>query len=311
MVNLGSSRHIKRVSAKVNFLRRTVWRSLFLGLLGLTACSGPGPGLGPDAQRDSAPARKNVSDIADAVPRVEPITIAGNKSPYTVFGRTYHVMPSSSGYRETGVASWYGTKFHGRNTSNGEVYDVYGMTAAHRSLPIPSYVKVTNLENRRSVVVRINDRGPFHGDRIIDLSWAAAEKLGFADHGVAPVEVVAIQPGSYQNTSVAQPTIDESPAARPVPVAGRSELRGAEFKGPLPANTFLQIGAFSSRESAEALQRQMSSTIGHPGEVRQIRRDGADLFRVLLGPLDDHEQLASLTQKIVNTGQSRPFVVYD
>lgn len=307
MINLGSTRRGGGVPAMTVLFRRTVGRSLFLGLMVLTACSGPGRTPDSGVQRDGAPSRVvDVSRIPDAVPRADPITAAGNKSPYTVFGRTYHVMPTASGYRERGVASWYGTKFHGRNTSNGEVYDLYGMTAAHRSLPIPSYVRVTNLNNQRSVIVRVNDRGPFHGDRIIDLSWAAAKKLGFADQGVARVEVEAIDPRQYQGTTVAQPAIDESPTARSAPVPG-----GQGLAGPLPANTFLQVGAFSSRESAEAMQRTMASATGQTGEVRQVRRDGAYLFRVLLGPLNDHEQLASLTQQIINTGQSRPFVVYD
>lgn len=299
-----------RGSDRSHFLtsvRKAIGRTLFLGLMILTACSGPGRTPVSDGQRDGAPAKaRDVSRIPDAVPRVEPITAAGNKSPYTVFGRTYQVMPTALGYREQGVASWYGTKFHGRNTSNGEVYDLYGMTAAHRSLPIPSYVRVTNLSNQRSIIVRVNDRGPFHSDRIIDLSWAAAQKLGFADHGVASVEVEAIDPRQYQSTTVAQPTLDDSPTARPAPLPQTRDSAAS-----LPANTFLQVGAFSSRASAEALQRDIAAATGQSGEVRQTRRAGTELFRVLLGPLDNQEQLASLTQQMVNAGQSRPFVVYD
>jgi len=131
-------------------------------------------------QRDSAPINpRDVSAVKDAVPAPVRRTIAGNKSPYTVLGKTYTLLPESRGYKEQGLASWYGQKFHGRNTSNGEVYDMYAMTAAHKTLPIPSYVKVTNLDNGRSIVVRVNDRGPFHTDRIIDLSYAGAVKLDF------------------------------------------------------------------------------------------------------------------------------------
>lgn len=307
MINLGASSRGDCHSSAAVSASKLVWRTLLLGLLILTACSGPGRTPVGDMQRDGAPSKaRDVSRIPDAVPRVEPITAAGNKSPYTVFGRTYHVMPSAHGYREQGVASWYGTKFHGRNTSNGEVYDLYGMTAAHRSLPIPSYVRVTNLTNQRSVIVRVNDRGPFHSDRIIDLSWAAAQKLGFANHGVAQVVVEAIDPRQHQSTTVAQPALDDSPTAKPAPVP-----RAQSAAAPLPANTFLQVGAFSTRESAEAMQRKIAATTGQSGEVRQIRRSGANLFRVLLGPLDDQEQLASLTQQVINAGQSRPFVVYD
>ena len=130
--------------------------------------------------------------IANAVPKMEPVTRAGNSNPYTVLGETYHLLPTARGYKRVGTASWYGSKFHGRKTANGEVYDMYAMTAAHRTLPIPAYARVTNLANQRVIVVRINDRGPFHASRIIDLSYAAALKLGFADHGTAEVEIEVI-----------------------------------------------------------------------------------------------------------------------
>ncbi|RMF17951.1 MAG: septal ring lytic transglycosylase RlpA family protein [Gammaproteobacteria bacterium] len=134
----------------------------------------------------------------EPTPRFEPRSRSGNKSPYTVNGRTYHVLASAQGYVEEGVASWYGNKFHGHRTSNGEIYDMYKYTAAHKTLPLPSYVRVTNLANGRSVVVRVNDRGPFHGNRLIDLSYAAAQKLGYVGQGTARVRVEAIQPGNYQ-----------------------------------------------------------------------------------------------------------------
>lgn len=148
---------------------------------------------GSTPSRDGTPPRKlNPNDIKDAVPKREPITGAGNKSPYTVLGHTYVLLPTAKGYRATGIGSWYGTKFHGQSTSNGEKYDVYEMTAAHKTLPIPSYVLVTNLENNRQAIVRVNDRGPFVSNRIIDLSYAAAVKLGYADKGTAFLEVAAI-----------------------------------------------------------------------------------------------------------------------
>jgi len=143
---------------------------------GLTACvSSPAPTSKPRQptfaeQKDRGPTQAmDVDHIPDAIPRYEPRTIAGNKSPYTVLGKTYRVLPDSTGYSEQGIASWYGEKFHGRNTSNGEIYDMYGMTAAHKTLLIPSFVRVTNLDNGKSIIVRVNDRGPFHDNRIIDL----------------------------------------------------------------------------------------------------------------------------------------------
>ncbi len=130
--------------------------------------------------KDSAPAHVpiNISSISDAVPKYEKRTRAGNPPEYKVFGKQYKVLAKSKGYQKRGVASWYGVKFHGRKTSNGEVYDMYGMTAAHKTLPIPSYVRVTNLKNKKTIVVRVNDRGPFHENRVIDLSYTAAVKLG-------------------------------------------------------------------------------------------------------------------------------------
>ena len=150
-------------------------------------------GSSSGAGGDSAPRGKvDVSKIKDPVPHYLPKSKRGNHSPYKVFGKTYRVMKSAKGYRKTGVASWYGTKFHGRDTSSGQPYNMYEMTAAHKHLPLPTFVRVTNLENGRKVIVKVNDRGPFHGKRIIDLSYAAAIKLGFAKKGTAKVHVEAI-----------------------------------------------------------------------------------------------------------------------
>jgi len=156
-------------------MNRVLCVFIFAGLM--AACASK-PSF--NEQLDSAPAKpRDVSAVKNAVPVAVKRTIAGNKSPYTVLGKTYTLLAESRGYKEQGLASWYGQKFHGRNTSNGEVYDMYAMTAAHKTLPIPSYVKVTNLDNGRSIVVKVNDRGPFHEGRIIDLSYAGAVKLDF------------------------------------------------------------------------------------------------------------------------------------
>lgn len=134
----------------------------------------------------------DVSRVPDAVPRLEPPSRGGNRSTYEVWGKTYSVLPEARGYARQGTASWYGEKFHGYATSNGEIYDMYKMTAAHRSLPLPSFVRVTSLDNGRSVIVRVNDRGPFHNDREIDLSYAAAARLDILDSGTGRVKVEAI-----------------------------------------------------------------------------------------------------------------------
>src|SRR5690606_38178583 len=243
--------------------------------------------------RDGPPPREiDVSAIPDAVPRHEPITKAGNKSPYVVLGKQYHVLPSFKNYRARGKASWYGTKFHGRTTSNGEPYNMYAMTAAHKTLPIPCYVKVTNLNNGRSAIVRVNDRGPFHDDRVIDLSYAAAKKLGVYEMGTADVEVVAIDPADYQDNRVEAPRIASAPA------------QGA-------GGAYLQVGAFSTPNAAETYRRQALGQTRYPVEIRRGRASGKTLFKVLVGPFDDHGRLLAAQDALRSTGNLNSFVVYD
>jgi rare lipoprotein A len=181
------------------------WPAAALVVL-LVACSSapkrpetPPPEKRPGAYyKDDGPGTQpppNLAAIPDAVPRVEPLNRFANK-PYNALGKDYVPFTSVRSFSQRGLASWYGKRFHGQKTSSGERYDMYAMTAAHPLLPIPSYARVTNLANRKSVVVRINDRGPFHAGRIIDLSWAAAAKLGYAERGSAEVEVEAIVPGA-------------------------------------------------------------------------------------------------------------------
>ena len=151
-------------------------------------------GLGSSGPGLTSPDGLSFAEIPDAIPQAEFKSRSGNPETYAIDGVTYRVLDTSDGYREEGLASWYGGYFHGRSTSSGDVYDMYLMTAAHKSLPLPTYVRVTNLGNGRSVVVRVNDRGPFVEDRIIDLSFTAATKLGMADTGTARVEVIALDP---------------------------------------------------------------------------------------------------------------------
>lgn len=170
-------------------------RLSILLLAGLTACGGS-PKRHADADFEPSNPPAHLADLPDPVPRAEPRSRYGNPETYEVFGRTYRVSSSAEGYRERGRASWYGGKFHERLTSSREPFDMYQLTAAHRSLPLPTYVRVTHLGNGRSVIVRVNDRGPFNERRIIDLSYAAAVRLDMVDEGEAEVEVVALTPGS-------------------------------------------------------------------------------------------------------------------
>ncbi len=220
-------------------------------------------------------------------PRAEPRSRYGNHSPYTVLGRTYHVLPSASGYRERGRASWYGSKFHGRLTSSGEPFDMYKVSAAHKTLPLPSWVEVTNLDNGRRLVVRVNDRGPFKEGRIIDLSYAAAVKLGVLESGTAAVEVRALNPGS-------------GPGANP----------NAAAHAPVALPVELQAGAFSSRESAERLAEQLRGSGFDRVRVERARTDRGRLWRVRIGPIRNADQASQLFQRLLGLGLGQPVYVY-
>jgi len=268
--------------------------SMAVGALLLAACSSSPIG------GDSAPKRKlDPSDIKDAVPKREPVTKAGNKSPYTVLGQTYVLLPSAKGYRATGMASWYGTKFHGRSTANGDEYDLYGMTAAHKTLPIPTYVLVTNLENNRQAVVRVNDRGPFVSNRVIDLSYAAAVKLGYADKGTAFVEVAAIDVDNWPPRKpelLPEPvTPPLAPERSPNSSAPNSTAPGMATPAvidnavsparatPVGGGFYVQAGAFSHKPSADNLRTRLAAELQQPVEVQASGNPA--LFRVRVGPL--------------------------
>lgn len=280
------------------------WRAIALCMLALLTACGSAP------TRDGAPPRKlDPAAIKDAVPRREPITNAGNKSPYTVLGQTYVLLPSAKGYRATGIASWYGTKFHGQSTSNGDSYDLYGMTAAHKTLPIPTYVLVTNLENNKQAIVRVNDRGPFVSNRLIDLSYAAAVKLGYADKGTAFVEVAAIDvdnwPPRATPPAVAPPlaapaplnqTVSPTPAAVSAPDAAQTIPEAVAAPVNAVANDagfYVQAGAFGEQRAAEALRSRLSAAQRNPVSV-QPTTTAPVLYRVRIGPFSsraDAEQL--------------------
>lgn len=236
----------------------------------------------------------DVSNVPDAVPRVEPRSRGGNKSPYKVLGKRYHVLDSAAGYRERGTASWYGEKFHGHRTSNGETYDMYKMSAAHKSLPLPTYVRVTNLDNGRQVIVRVNDRGPFHDDRLIDLSYAAAARLGMLKKGTARVEVEAIDPRTWNSGTVLASAGDATPAPAEEQTAGR----------------FLQVGAYSSSSAAQQVQNGLvAAARGAPILVNAVEREGRRLYRVLIGPLSGDDSHEALIARVQAAGHPAPILV--
>lgn len=265
----------------------------------LVGCSiGGGGNSGRYAiDQDHGPAKPvDVSRVPDAVPRVEPKSRGGNKSPYRVLGKTYYVMPSAIGYKERGVASWYGKKFHGHKTSNGETYNMYAMSAAHKALPLPAYVQVTNLANGRKVIVRVNDRGPFHGGRIIDLSYAAASKLDMLGSGTARVEVEAIDPRSWNGSSRQVRAIASAPAPAPQIVAG--------------GGRYLQVGAFSLAATAEEARRHLEGLLpGYQVRIVPLQRQDRTLYRVQVGPVKLNANLAELVSRIEAAGYLRPHLV--
>ncbi len=264
---------------------------LLFGALLVGGCSG----LTSFGVEDGAPTHAvDVSAIPDAVPRLEPRSSSGNPDSYVVNGHRYYVQDSAVGYRERGVASWYGTKFHGRRTSSGEPYDMYAMTAAHKTLPLPSYLRVTNLQNGHTVVVRVNDRGPFHPNRIVDLSYAAARKLGITATGTGLVEVEAITPGRA-----------------PAPAIRVAQAAPGATGPALPPGLYLQVGAFVSRHNAEQLQMRLASSDLGQVHIQPGAAGTRSVYRVRLGPLGSVQQADQLAETLASMGYADPRIVIE
>jgi len=321
-----------------------IWPLALLALL-VAGCAGVGP-------RDGGPDRPmDFSEVPDAVPKHERRTRAGNPPSYVVNGRRYHLLDSPEGYIERGIASWYGTKFHGRKTSLGERYDMYAMTAAHKTLPIPSYVRVRNLRNGHEVVVRVNDRGPFHDNRIIDLSYAAASKLGIAQTGTGLVEVKTVTPGSErrrrQNAAVqaeapkreaagkpeseqpgpakavktaasppqteraGKPEVPPASAPSTPPPRRGDEADAAETEADTAPDLFLQVGAFAELDNAERLRSRLRRHDIETVRIQPARREPAPVYRVRVGPLPDVEQADLLAKRLTKLGMGPPHVVIE
>ena len=290
-----------------------------------TTSSGPGDYARP--HKDGAPWWDvDVSQIPDAVPMPHYGPYKAN--PYTVLGKTYFPISDGHRYSATGTASWYGTKFHGQPTANGEKYDLYGMSAAHKTLPLPTYVKVTNLDNGRTVTLRVNDRGPFYSDRIIDLSFAAAKKLGFAETGTARVKVEGIDPqqwwaaqgrpvpammaqpqmaASKPTTSIAQPIEQYTPPPQQHAAATVPLEIDAKNASPAASGLFLQVGAFANPDAAQLLKDKLSGVVSAPVFISSVVHNQQTLHRVRLGPIDTPDEAVQLEQsvRLANLGQPR------
>jgi peptidoglycan lytic transglycosylase len=270
-----------------------------------TQTARPGGGyLEGDGPGADAPA--NLADIPDAVPRPEPLSQYANRE-YVALGKTYTPLTVPGNYKERGIASWYGKKFHGQRTSSGETYDMYAMTAAHPTLPIPSYARVTNLANHKSVVVRINDRGPFLHDRIIDLSYTAAYKLGLIGSGSGEVEVESLAASGDTPVLAAatDPTITESPLPPDPMPAASAPSAGV----PAPGNVYLQLGAFKSRQGAESFLGKMRAEFDGSGKQVSLYFKGSDdLVRVHFGPYTSEDEARAIAEKITAKLGFKPMV---
>lgn len=278
---------------------------IWLGIAVLiTACGGQ------SVVQDSAPSVHHVdlASIPDAVPQDEPRSRGGNSKSYTVLGRTYRTLDSSTGFVQRGKASWYGAKFHGRKTANGERYNMYAMTAAHKSLPIPTYVRVTNLRNGKAVTVRVNDRGPFHGGRIIDLSYAAAARLDMLKTGTTDVEIRAIDP--RQPRDMPSQTVDQvEQEFEPVqPEASTPSLPATVATAPNPPPTkrlFVQVGAYKQVNNAMQMKQQLLTAGLAPVRVHTEQFQWGALYKVQLGPLQDLEAADRIRQSLSEIGHSK------
>ncbi len=262
-------------------------------------------GCGSSLQRDGQPQGGStaIPDLPpDATPRPEAKSKYGNGPVYEVLGKRYRVMESAAGYRERGVASWYGKKFHGNLTSNRETYDMYKMTAAHKSLPLPTYVQVRNLRNNKTVVVRVNDRGPFVHNRIIDLSYSAALKLDMVADGTSLVEVNAISFDEPQGDKPVRVT-----ATPPPPVPAPQQRPAADEDHII----YVQVGAFGSRENANRRLALIRSAGILNSAIEEDRDTDTALFRVRIGPIREVIQYDILVEELENLGIMDPYLVTD
>jgi rare lipoprotein A len=256
----------------------------------LSACSSSGR---YKHAKDSTPTRvPNKAELRDATPREENHSRGGNKD-YTVRGKHYQVLKSAKNFKQTGVASWYGNKFHGHLTSNGEIYDMYGMSAAHKNLPLPTYLKVTNTANNKSVVVRVNDRGPFHKNRIIDLSYSAAYKLGMLKTGTAKVEITAMTDFNKNIKKTAQSKV----------LPQKKHNLASNASSNIPEKNYIQVfatkNAALAEKTAQVLKKQYNESVVYP------IKNG--IYRVQIGPINEANELSEILARLQQSGYPKAY----
>ncbi|MDX8380680.1 MAG: septal ring lytic transglycosylase RlpA family protein [Ghiorsea sp.] len=282
-----------------------LWLCSILALLILTACA---PTRYPVGYHQN---KNNNSQSAD--PHVGEGGVVKRGNPYQIDGQWYYPLASGASYDETGIASWYGKKFHGKKTANGEIYDMHAMTAAHTTLPIPSVVRVTNLENGKAIEVRVNDRGPFVKSRLIDLSYAAAKALGYSQQGTTRVRVQTIHSADVSSEIVSPRPITASiatqlitPIATPITAIERASVVGKKQNEPKIEMAYVQIGAFSSKDSAEAVIERLKNN----RELVHVMPVG-QLYRVRVGPFDLDSEAEVVLKNVHDEGYNRAMIIHD
>ena len=270
--------------------------------------------------------RFNADGMADAVPDNEPRSRYGNPDSYVVDGKRYYTLSTATGFTERGIASWYGNPFHGQRTSSGEIYDMYRMTGAHKQLPLPTYVQVRNLDNGRTATLKVNDRGPFKDNRVIDLSYAAALKLGVVAKGTAFVEIRALdalgQRGDAETAErVPLPAISTqalavgAPAPPVMAVAPPAQTSTPPAPKPKPASApvlsamYLQVGAYAERRNAEKISAQLARTIATRVEIREIKSNNKLFYRVQIGPLASTERADQVVSALEKLGITQHYFI--
>ncbi len=283
------------------------WALIIAFLLQLAGCNTVS---GQYSGRDGAPPGAfNANAVPDAVPKAEATSRYGNPASYKVGGKRYFVMKNSKGYDRTGYASWYGTKFHGQRTSSREPYDMFSMTAASTTLPIPTYVRVTNLQNGRSAIVKVNDRGPFHSNRIIDLSYAAASKLGYANRGTALVRVTAVTTNDMPKMYAANDNAKQSPAPNFYQPTNLKQSKTKSTPKLIVAENqpvYLQVGAYHDRSKALSVSKKIAALTQAEVSVKSGFRNHERIYRVHIGPLADGDQSSKVTHVLQKNGYEKP-----